>query len=122
MTNIPRTELRQKSGNQFKTVAIADVTHFAADCKYVTAYYPGGQLLLDDTLIELEAEFSDLFVRIHRSTLVARSKIRAVKSFKFGESRRFIAAEVEGVAEPLRIARRLKSTVRDAMLNAGAAQ
>lgn len=119
MTNTPRTELSQKSGNQFKTVAIVDVTHFAADCKYVTAFYPGGQLLLDDTLIELEAEFSDLFVRIHRSTLVARSKIRAVKWVQIG---RFTVVEVEGVAEPLRAARRLKSSVRDAMLKAGAAQ
>jgi len=119
MTNIPRTELSQKSGNQLKTVSIADVTHFSADCKYVSAFYPGGQLLLDDTLIELEAEFGDLFVRVHRSTLVARAKIRAVKWIPNG---RFSVIEVEGVAEPLRIARRLKSVVRDAMLRAGVAQ
>lgn len=119
MTKIPRTELSQKIGNQFKTVSIADVTHFSADCKYVTAFYPDGQLLLDDTLTELEAEFGDLFVRVHRSTLVARAKIRAIKWIPNG---RFSVIEVEDVADPLRIARRLKKTVRDAMLQAGAAQ
>lgn len=119
MTTAPRTALKQNYGNHTKSVAIADVTHFAADCKYVTAFYPGGQLLLDDTLIELEAEVGDLFVRVHRSTLVARAKIRAVKWIPNG---RFSVIEVEGVTEPLRIARRLKSVVRDAMLKAGAAQ
>lgn len=119
MTTAPRTELKQNYGNHTKSVAIEAVTHFTADCKYVSARYPTGELLLDDTLIKLEAEFSDRFVRIHRNTLVARSMIR---SMKWAQELQANVVIVEGVAEPLRVARRLKSLVRDAIISAGGQQ
>lgn len=119
MTTAPRTELKQNYGNHNKSVAIEAVTHFTADCKYVLARHPAGELLLDDTLIKLEAEFGDRFVRIHRNTLVARSMIRSVK---WAQELQANVVIVEGVAEPLRVARRQKSIVRDAIISAGGQQ
>jgi two-component system response regulator AlgR len=119
MTTAPRTELKQNYGNHAKSVAIESVTHFTADCKYVSARHPHGELLLDDTLTKLEAEFGDRFVRIHRNTLVARSMIR---SMKWSQAIKSDVVIVEGVAEPLRVARRQKLVVRDAMINAGGQQ
>lgn len=116
MTTIPRTELKQNYGNHSKTVAIEAVTHLAADTKYVSAYHPEGQLLLDDTLIKLEAEFGDRFVRIHRNTLVARSKIQSVT--RAHKLNCYLVA-VEGVAEPLRVSRIQVRVVRDAIIMAG---
>ncbi|MEO7385726.1 MAG: LytTR family DNA-binding domain-containing protein, partial [Gammaproteobacteria bacterium] len=38
---------------------------------YVTAHYSGGEALLDEPLKDLEDEFGDRFLRIHRNALVA---------------------------------------------------
>jgi len=50
---------------------VDDVLCFQADQKYVTAYYAGGEALLDEPLKDLEDEFGERFLRIHRNALVA---------------------------------------------------
>ena len=57
--------------------AYADITHFIADTKCVTAYTSGGQLLLDESLKEISAEHPEL-VYTHRSTLVRADDIVSV--------------------------------------------
>lgn len=44
---------------------------FIAEQKYVTAVSPTGELLIPDTLKDLEMEFGDQFLRVHRNALVA---------------------------------------------------
>ncbi len=43
---------------------------FRADHKYVSVFHHHGELLIDESLKELEEEFSELFVRVHRNSLV----------------------------------------------------
>ena len=52
-------------------IPVEDVLCFQADQKYVTACYAGGEALLDEPLKDLEDEFGDRFLRIHRNALVA---------------------------------------------------
>ena len=47
------------------------IRSFQADQKYVTAHYAGGEALLDEPLKDLESEFGERFLRIHRNALVA---------------------------------------------------
>ncbi len=58
-----------------KTVPVEEIVYLLAQHKYVTLCYQGGELLLDESLKSLEEEFPDLFLRIHRNALVARSRM-----------------------------------------------
>lgn len=51
-------------------VKIDDIYFFHAEQKYVTVRHRGGEVLIEDALKNLEQEFSDRFVRIHRNALV----------------------------------------------------
>ena len=56
-----------------------------ADQKYVSAIHPGGGLLLDESLRELEEEFPARFLRVHRNALVGRAHIRGLQRLPGGE-------------------------------------
>ena len=92
-----------------RLIPIEQITHFMADTKFVMAYYPGGELLLDDALKDLEVEFSDQFIRAHRNLLVVRTRM---KSLTRSVSRDYYDLAVDGVPEPLRVSRRQAPIVR----------
>ncbi len=94
-----------------RTVATDLVTHLVAEDKYVSVYYPGGALLLNTTIIALEAEFAGVMVRAHRNMLVRTSAIRRM-SKKVGSS--LYEMEVDGVQAPLRVSRSCRRTVLSA--------
>lgn len=52
-------------------IPIEKVIYFQADQKYVTVYHGDGEALLDESLKNLEQEFGEQFIRIHRNALVA---------------------------------------------------
>jgi two-component system response regulator AlgR len=53
-------------------VPVADVLYLRAELRYVTARTRAREYLLDESLVKLEEEFADEFLRIHRNCLVAR--------------------------------------------------
>lgn len=67
----PRTHLCVQRSRGLQMIPVDDVLCFQADQKYVTAYYAGGEALLDEPLKDLEIEFGDRFLRIHRNALIA---------------------------------------------------
>jgi two-component system, LytTR family, response regulator AlgR len=70
-----RTRLVSHSHRGIETMAVADVRCLLAQEKYVTACSPWAELLISDTLKELEHEFGERFLRVHRNALVARAHI-----------------------------------------------
>jgi two-component system, LytTR family, response regulator AlgR len=70
-----RTRLVSHSHRGIETMAVADVRCLLAQEKYVTACSPWGELLIPDTLKELEREFGERFLRVHRNALVACAHI-----------------------------------------------
>lgn len=70
-----RTHLSSRTHSGIRRIAVNDILWFSADQKYVTAHCSEGEFLLDETLKQLEEEFSDGFIRTHRSILVATSAI-----------------------------------------------
>lgn len=54
-----------------ETMPVEDIRCFLAEQKYVNAVGPDGQLMLTESLRELEREFGDRFLRVHRNALVA---------------------------------------------------
>jgi len=67
----PRAQLYARLGNMVRMVAVEQVRYFKAEQKYVTVRDHEGELLIEDSLARLEAEFANRFVRAHRNALVA---------------------------------------------------
>lgn len=91
----------------------SEITHFVADHKYVVAYAGKKELVLDETLKEIQSNHDDL-VRIHRSTLVKADQIKRIISVS-GTHDYF--AVLSG-GQQLRISRRSITSVR-AVVNDG---
>lgn len=79
-----RTHISAKTHRGIELVPIDDVRYFLADQKYVTVRSGRGEVLVDETLKELEDEFGERFVRIHRNSLVARRFIDGLEQVSTG--------------------------------------
>lgn len=89
-------------------IELSDVFYFMADHKYVTVRYTQGEALLENSLKQLEAEFGEHLVRIHRNALVARRLLIGMERTGSGSYR----AVLKGVDETLDISRRHVPEIR----------
>jgi two-component system response regulator AlgR len=60
-------------------VPVTDVLYLKAELKYVTLRTRTRDYLIEDSLASIEEELDDVFVRVHRNTLVARKAIMGVE-------------------------------------------
>ncbi|MEM7098772.1 MAG: LytTR family DNA-binding domain-containing protein [Pseudomonadota bacterium] len=70
-----RSHISAKTHKGLELIPVAQIKYFQADQKYVTVKYGAAETIVDETLRELEEEFSHLFVRVHRNALVAKNYI-----------------------------------------------
>jgi two-component system, LytTR family, response regulator AlgR len=103
-----RQHISARTRRGIELVAVESVRYFQADQKYVTMRYDRGELLIDETLRELEEEFGDLFVRVHRNALVAIRYLEGLERDDRGQFR----IRLRGVEERIEISRRHMSGVR----------
>lgn len=103
-----RTHISARTRRGIELVPVDDVRYFQADQKYVTVRFGGGEVIIDETLRELEREFGDLFLRIHRNSLVATAYIESLERVGPGQS----CIRLKGVTEPLDVSRRHLAAVR----------
>ncbi|BBL19533.1 MULTISPECIES: LytR/AlgR family response regulator transcription factor [Acinetobacter] len=68
---LQRQQITAKSYRGVELVPVENIYYFLADQKYVTVRHKHGSILIDETLKELEQEFSEKFIRIHRNALVS---------------------------------------------------
>jgi two-component system response regulator AlgR len=74
-----RRHIAARVRDQLKLIPIDEIRYFQADQKYVTVYHAKGENLIEESLKQLEEEFAEYFLRIHRSLLVAVAAIEAVE-------------------------------------------
>src|SRR5690606_29281240 len=74
-----RSHISARTRRGLELIALDAIRFFIADHKYVTVHHTGGEHLLDETLKELEEEFGERFLRIHRNALVSVAHIEAVE-------------------------------------------
>lgn len=99
--------------DKLRLIPIADISFFNADQKYVCVHHTNGKDLIDDSLKALEQEFDDLFVRIHRSALVAVDKIDRLEKTHDGKTLVVLRdRSQQDDNEELLISRRHLATVR----------
>ncbi|MDO8961762.1 MAG: response regulator transcription factor [Methylophilus sp.] len=70
-----RTHLSIHERGRVILVPLNDVIYFRAEQKYVTVRTAEREFLVEDSLTQLEVEFGDRLLRLHRNCLVAKSFI-----------------------------------------------
>jgi len=66
-------------GGRTELIGVSQVTCLLAEDKYTTVMHDRGKTVINNPLIELEQEYGDRFLRVHRNALVARDRIRGLE-------------------------------------------
>jgi len=74
-----RTHFSVQERGRVLLIPVADVLYFKAELKYVTMRTGQREFLLEESLLSIEHEVGERFIRIHRNTLVARDAIVGVE-------------------------------------------
>lgn len=106
-----RTHISSRTRRGIVLVPIGEVYYFRAEHKYVTVRHKEGEVLIEDTLKELETEFGERFLRVHRNCLVAMEHIQALEKNSSGQP----CIRLRGIAETLDVSRRHVANVRQIM-------
>lgn len=114
----PRHYLSVSERGRITLVPVLDIVYLRAELKYVTVRTREREYLVEESLTQLEQEFSGVFARIHRSCLVAR---RLIKGFERltdpdGEGAGW-SVLLHGVEEKLPVSRRQWSAVKQLVAN-----
>ncbi len=106
-----RTHLVSENRRGVEIAAVDEVRCLVAEQKYVRAIFPGGSLLLTETLKELEEEFAGRFLRAHRNALVSRAHVAGLN--RDGDDRWTVS--LEGVEERPAVSRRHLAALKDSL-------
>jgi two-component system response regulator AlgR len=98
--------------NRIHLVPVRDVVYLRAELKYVTLRTRAGEHLIEESLVALEREFAQAFVRVHRNCLVARAAVRGFERAVEGGDEPHWNVVLDGVAERLPVSRRQWAEVR----------
>ncbi|MEX0943841.1 MAG: LytTR family DNA-binding domain-containing protein [Pseudomonadales bacterium] len=103
-----RTHISAKTRRGIELIPLKEIRFFLADHKYVTVRHENGEVLIDDTLRDLENEFGDRVVRIHRNALVMMDHLEGLERDPRGHYR----VRMRGVEDRLDVSRRHVSGLR----------
>lgn len=111
----PRTRqyIAARTHRGVELISLADVYYFTADQKYVKVRHKGGVVLIDETLKDLEEEFSGMMFRIHRNALINLSYLDLLETVDSGQYR----VRFRGMSETLSVSRRHLPTLREKIQN-----
>ena len=104
-----RTHVSATQQGRLRLVPVTEVRYLLADQKYVTAGFPGGELLLEESLRQLETELGARFLRVHRNALVAPAHAEALERGDDG----LFHVRLRGVGLAPAVSRRLLAGVRE---------
>ena len=74
-----RSHITVRKHGGLQLVAVSEILYLQADNKYVTAYLPEREELLEESLKQLEEEFGARLLRVHRNALIARSLLEGIE-------------------------------------------
>ncbi len=104
-----RRHIAARVRDKLHVVPVDKILCFIADQKYVTVCHAGGELLIDESLKDLEQEFAGRFLRVHRNALVAVAQVDHLEKDDAGH----FHVHLRGRTEPLEVSRRLVAEVRE---------
>lgn len=112
----PRANFSVVERNRILLVPVIDIVYFKAELKYVTLRTREREHIIEESLVSLEKEFSDSFIRIHRNSLVARRAVTGFERAASGsEEEPHWEVLLNGVTDRLPVSRRQWAAVRDVL-------
>lgn len=108
-----RKHISAKTHKGLELIPVDEICYFLADHKYVTVRYNDSEVLVDDTLKELEKEFEGKFIRVHRNALVSVDFLEGLDRDSSGHYQ----IRLRGVENKLVVSRRHVSGVKKVMHN-----
>jgi two-component system response regulator AlgR len=110
----PRAQFSIVERNRIHLVPLGAIVYFKAELKYVTLRTREREHIIEESLVSLEKEFADGFIRIHRNCLVSRSAIHGFERAPgASEDEPHWEVLLEGVQERLPVSRRQWAAVRE---------
>jgi two-component system, LytTR family, response regulator AlgR len=100
--------LRSTVGGKVMLTPIQRVVCLLAEDKYTTVIHEKGSTVIDESLIELEERFPNLFFRVHRNALVSRKHLRGLERTGDGNT----LALLSGTDHKPEVSRRNASALR----------
>jgi len=71
--------LRSTLGGKVTLLPLSSVIYLSAEDKYTTVTHQDGEVVINQSLLDLENEHPDILVRVHRGTLVSKKRIRGLE-------------------------------------------
>ena len=109
-----RTHLSIHERGRVLLVPIETIIYLRAELKYITVRTIEREYLLEESLTNLEAEFGERFIRLHRNCLVAPSFIAGYEKRTNENNEQQWVAILKNIAETIAISRRQQHLVREA--------
>ena len=106
-----RHQIAAKTYRGVELIALENVYYFLADQKYVTVRHKNGSVLIDETLKDLECEFSYRFIRIHRNALISLDYLEGLELIAAGQYQ----VRLRELDERLSVSRRHLPHLRECM-------
>ena len=95
-------------------VPIETIIYLRAELKYITVRTVEREYLIEESLTNLEAEFGERFIRLHRNCLVAPLFITGYEKRKNADEEQQWVAILKSIPESIAISRRQQHLVREA--------
>lgn len=103
-----RTHISVHMRGNIRLVPLTDICYFLADSKYVVVRTQDEEHLIEDSLVNLEKEFDERFLRIHRNALVAKNYVNAIEKNPTGAWQ----VSIKSIDKKLDVSRRHAASVR----------
>ncbi|MCS6787027.1 MAG: LytTR family DNA-binding domain-containing protein [Thiobacillaceae bacterium] len=108
----PRRHLLAAERGRVQLIPVEEVLYLRAELKYVTARTRRHEHVLDASLTQIEQEFPNVFLRIHRNCLVGRRHLAGFERQGEGEEARWVAVLTDW-PERLPVSRRQLQLIRE---------
>ena len=109
-----RTHLSIHERGRVLLVPIETIIYLRAELKYITVRTVEREYLIEESLTNLEAEFGERFIRLHRNCLVAPPFIAGYEKRLNQDNEAQWVALLKGINETVTISRRQQHLIRQA--------
>lgn len=113
----PRSHLSIYERGKILLVPVEEIAYLKAELKYVTIRTIEREFLLEEALTQLEQEFSENFMRVHRNCLVGKAHIagfeRIEHSTEEGDAHAGWAVLLKGLPDKLPVSRRQYAVIKE---------
>ena len=113
MQQSPRACLSVPERGRVHLIPVEDILFLRAELKYITVRTATREYLIEESLTQLEQEFENRFVRVHRNCLVARAAIRGFERVGAESGEGPWQVVLAGLEERIPVSRRQQHIVRE---------